>query len=117
MCTIPSPLSTGREALAQAGVHMESVVFCQSPYEVAEGADALVIVTEWNEFTSLNMHQIKHAMHHPILIDGRNIYEASEMKRLGFTYRGIGRGTGPDPSVLPSGDSSSTQPLLSGKEG
>jgi len=97
-------------------VHMESVVFCQNPYEVAEGTDALVIVTEWNEFKSLDMHRIKNAMHNPILIDGRNIYEANEMKRLGFTYRGIGRGTGPAPSVLPSEDSTSTQPLLSGKE-
>src|SRR6266516_1967672 len=113
----PVATDTGREALEQAGVHMDSVIFCQNAYEVAEGADALVIVTEWNEFKSLDMHQIKHAMHHPVLIDGRNIYEASEMKRLGFTYRGIGRGTGPDPSVLPSGDSTSTQPLLSGREG
>jgi len=113
----PVATDTGREALVQASVHMESVVFCENPYEVAEGADALVIVTEWNEFKSLDMHQIKNAMHNPVLIDGRNIYEAIEMKRLGFTYRGIGRGTGPDPSVLPSGDSTTTQPLLSGKEG
>jgi UDPglucose 6-dehydrogenase len=110
----PVATEPGREALAQAGVHMESVVFCQNPYEVAEGTDALVIVTEWNEFKSLDMHRIKKAMHNPILIDGRNIYEANEMKRLGFTYRGIGRGTGPAPSVLPSEDSTSTQPLLSG---
>ena len=113
----PVATDTGREALEQADVHMDSVIFCQNAYEVAENADALVIVTEWNEFKSLDMHQIKHAMHHPVLIDGRNIYEASEMKRLGFTYRGIGRGTGPDPSVLPSEDSTSTQPLLSAKEG
>jgi len=113
----PVATDTGREALEQADVHMDSVIFCQNAYEVAEGADALVIVTEWNEFKSLDMRQIKHAMHHPVLIDGRNIYEASEMKRLGFTYRGIGRGTGPDPSVLPSEDSTSTQPLLSVKEG
>ena len=72
-----------------------------------------MIVTEWNEFKSLDMRQIKSAMHNPVLIDGRNIYEAVEMKRLGFTYRGIGRGTGPDPSVLPSEDSTTTQPLLS----
>jgi len=111
----PVATVTGREALAQAGVHMESVIFCQNPYEVAQDADALVIVTEWNEFKSLDMHRIKAAMRNPIVIDGRNIYEAVEMKRLGFTYRGIGRGTGPDPSVVPSGDSS-TQPLLSGKE-
>jgi UDPglucose 6-dehydrogenase len=113
----PVATDTGREALAQVGVQMESVVFCQNSYEVAEGADALVIVTEWNEFKSLDMRRIKCAMHNPVLIDGRNIYESTEMKRLGFTYRGIGRGTGPDPSVLPSGDSTSTQPLLSGKEG
>jgi UDPglucose 6-dehydrogenase len=113
----PVATDTGREALAQAGVHMESIVFCQNPYEVAENADALVIVTEWNEFKSLDMRQIKSAMRNPVLIDGRNIYEAVEMKRLGFTYRGIGRGTGPDPSVLSSEDSTTTQPLLSGKEG
>jgi len=112
----PVATDTGREALEREGVHMDAVIFCQNAYEVAEGADALVIITEWNEFKSLDMYQIKNAMHHPVLIDGRNIYEASEMKRLGFTYRGIGRGTGPDPSVLPSGDSTSTQPLLSGKE-
>jgi len=56
-------------------------------------------------------------MRRPVLIDGRNIYEASEMVRLGFIYRAIGRGTGPAPSVLPSGDSTSAQPLLSGSEG
>ncbi|HEX9133395.1 MAG TPA: UDP-glucose/GDP-mannose dehydrogenase family protein [Ktedonobacteraceae bacterium] len=113
----PVATDTGREALEREGVHMDAVIFCQNAYEVAEGTDALVIVTEWNEFKSLDMYQIKNAMHHPVLIDGRNIYEASEMKRLGFTYRGIGRGTGPDPSVLPSEDSTSTQPLLSGREG
>jgi UDPglucose 6-dehydrogenase len=116
MVRVYDPVATdpGREALEQAGVHMEFVGFCQNPYEVAEGTDALVIVTEWNEFKSLDMHRIKNAMHNPVLIDGRNIYEANEMKRLGFTYRGMGRGTGPAPSVLPSEDSTSTQPLLSG---
>src|SRR5207253_6314139 len=72
----PVATETGREALEHAGVHMESVVFCQNAYEVAEGTDALVIVTEWNEFKSLDMHRIKKAMRNPILIDGRNIYEA-----------------------------------------
>jgi UDPglucose 6-dehydrogenase len=112
----PVATDTGHEALEREGVHMDAVVFCQNAYEVAEGTDALVIITEWNEFKSLDMYQIKNAMRRPVLIDGRNIYEASEMKRIGFTYRGIGRGTGPDPSVLPSGDSTSTQPLLNGRE-
>ena len=82
---------------------MEEVHFCKDAYEVAEDADALVIVTEWNEFKSLNMPQIR-ADAPPVLIDGRNIYEATEMNRLGFIYRGMGRGTSPAPSVLPAGD-------------
>jgi len=113
----PVATDNGREALERAGVHMEAITFCENAYEVAESTDALVIVTEWNEFKSLDMYQIRNSMRRPVLIDGRNIYEASEMNRLGFIYRGIGRGTGPAPSVLPSGDSTSTQPLLSGKEG
>jgi UDPglucose 6-dehydrogenase len=113
----PVATNTGREALECTGVNMEAIIFCQNAYEVAEGADALVIITEWNEFKSLDMYKIRNAMRSPVLIDGRNIYEMSEMVRLGFIYRAIGRGTGPAPSVLPPGDSTSAQPLLSGNEG
>jgi len=112
----PVAANTGHEALEREGVRMEAVTFCQNPYEVARGTDALVIITEWNEFKSLDMAQIRSAMRRPVLIDGRNIYESGEMARLGFIYRGIGRGTGPAPSVLPSGDSTSMQPLLSSIE-
>ena len=98
---------TAHDALEREGIRLDAVTFCENAYEVAEDADALVIVTEWNEFKSLNMLQIRSAMHRPILIDGRNIYEAAEMNRLGFIYRGMGRGTGPAPSVLPPGDSTS----------
>ncbi len=104
----PVATETGREALEREGVRIDAITFCKNPYEVAEGADALVLVTEWNEFKSLNMLQIHHSMRRPILIDGRNVYEASEMDRLGFIYRGIGRGTGPAPSILPAGDTTST---------
>ena len=93
---------------------METVNFCDSAYEVAQDADALVMVTEWNEFKSLNMLQIRSAMRRPVLIDGRNIYEAAEMNNLGFIYRGMGRGTGPAPSVLPPGDSTSIPQLAQG---
>ena len=112
----PVAANTGHEALEREGVRMEAVTFCQNPYEVARGTDALVIITEWNEFKSLDMAQIRSAMRRPVLIDGRNIYESGEMARLGFIYRGIGRGTGPAPSILPSGDSTSMQPLLSNIE-
>src|SRR5205823_4054879 len=103
----PVATKTGCEALEREGVSLDAITFCQNAYEVAEGADALVVVTEWNEFKSLNMVQVRSAMRQPVLIDGRNIYEASEMIRLGFTYRGMGRGAGPAPSVLPPGDSTS----------
>ncbi len=112
----PVAINTGSEALEREGVRMDMVTFCKDAYEVADSADALVIVTEWNEFKSLDMQQIRKAMRRPVLIDGRNIYEAGEMADLGFIYRGMGRGTGPVPSVLPAGDSTSMQPLLSGGE-
>ena len=60
-------------------------------YAVARGADALIVVTEWNEFRQLDMVKIKKLMKRPVLIDGRNIYEPEEMKALGFVYRGVGR--------------------------
>ncbi len=97
---------TGRAALERAEVRLDDVHFCKGAYEVAVGTDALVLVTEWNEFKSLNMAQIRSAMRRPVLIDGRNIYEADEMNSLGFIYRGMGRGTSPAPTVLPPGDTS-----------
>ena len=112
----PVAMETGREALKREGVDMDAVLFCDTPYEVAEGTDALVVVTDWNEFKALNMQQIRNVMRRPVLIDGRNIYEASEMNRYGFIYRGIGRGSGPAPTVLPPGDITSVpyeQPTLS----
>jgi len=70
----------------------DEIEYCQSPYEVAEGADALILVTEWNEFKQLDMVRIREAMRQPVLLDGRNIYDPKRMKDLGFTYRGMGRG-------------------------
>jgi UDPglucose 6-dehydrogenase len=70
------------------------VTYCKTSYEVAEGSDALVVVTEWNEFKSLNMSRIHASMRRPVLIDGRNVYEPAEMQRLGFIYRGMGRASG-----------------------
>ena len=115
----PVASETGREALKREGVHMDSISFCKTPYEVAQNADALVVVTEWNEFKLLNMLQIRNSMHRPILIDGRNIYEAVDMERHGFIYRGMGRGTNPSPSILAPGDTTSIlpqQPVLGFEE-
>jgi UDPglucose 6-dehydrogenase len=101
----PVAKETGRKALEHEHVDMSAVIFCANAYDVAQGTDALVVVTDWNEFKSLNMQRIRSAMHRPVLIDGRNLYEAGEMDRHGFIYRGMGRGTKRAPSVLPPGDS------------
>ena len=69
----------------------DRVEYCQNAYEAARGADALVVITEWNEFKQLDMVRIREMMLKPVLIDGRNIYDPAEMKSLGFTYRCMGR--------------------------
>jgi UDPglucose 6-dehydrogenase len=60
-------------------------------YQVAEGVDAVVVCTEWNEFKQLDLSRIKDSMKHPIVVDGRNLYDPKRMKALGFQYRGMGR--------------------------
>jgi UDPglucose 6-dehydrogenase len=76
----------------QASRLLKSVELADGPYAVAEQADALVVVTEWNEFKQLDMERVCVAMRQPILVDGRNIYDPVKMRAMGFTYRGIGRG-------------------------
>jgi UDPglucose 6-dehydrogenase len=61
-------------------------------YTLVKDADAVIVVTPWNEFMQLDMARIKKAMRTPVMIDGRNLYNPAEMRELGFTYRGIGRG-------------------------
>src|SRR5574341_1342339 len=75
-----------------AGRVMPNVKLCEDPYEVAESADALVVCTEWNEFKQLDLARVKRAMHQPVVVDGRNIYDPALMERMGFCYWGVGRG-------------------------
>jgi len=70
---------------------LRNVRFCKDPYDAAKRSDALVIVTEWNEFKELDFKKIKKLLKNPIIIDGRNIYDPKKMKRMGFKYIGIGR--------------------------
>jgi len=79
-------------AIENARRVLPDIVYCQDPYQVADGADALLIATEWNEFKHLDLERIRQAMRQPILVDGRNVYEPERMAALGFTYRGVGRG-------------------------
>ena len=79
-------------AMERAKEYLSGVTYCEDAYELAKGSDALVVVTDWNEFKHLDMARIKASMAQPVLIDGRNIYEPKKMQSLGFVYRGIGRG-------------------------
>jgi UDPglucose 6-dehydrogenase len=75
-----------------ARVLPQSVILTDTAYECAAGADAVIIVTEWNEFKQLDLAHLKHQMKQPIIIDARNIYEPAIVGEAGFAYRGIGRG-------------------------
>jgi UDPglucose 6-dehydrogenase len=68
------------------------VKLCRNAYEAADGADALVIVTEWKEFRSPDFDRLKQILKSPLVFDGRNIYDPSMLARFGFTYYAIGRG-------------------------
>ncbi len=74
-----------------ARVKLPEVEYTRDSYDLAEGADALVVVTEWNEFRRLDLGRVKASMRRPVFVDGRNIYDPKVMRDLGFTYRGIGR--------------------------
>jgi len=71
---------------------MPDITYCADAYQAAEESDALIVVTEWNEFQHLDMVRIKELMRQPVLIDGRNIYDPQKLGQLGFIYRGVGRG-------------------------
>jgi len=78
-------------AMDKMKVHFPQVEYCASPYKVAEAADALLIVTEWEEFRKLDLNKIKSLMNTNIVVDGRNIFDPMTMKKLGFTYHCVGR--------------------------
>lgn len=69
----------------------KSVNFAKDPYESASGADAVVIVTEWNEFRQLDLVRLAQKLRERVLFDGRNMYEPTRVKQLGFVYYGVGR--------------------------
>ncbi len=79
------------QAIKKAQPLLPEVEFCASAEEVAEDADLLAIITEWEEFKKLDLSHIKSRMRTPIICDGRNIFKREEVERLGFTYIGVGR--------------------------
>ncbi|BAT71288.1 UDPglucose 6-dehydrogenase [Thermosulfidibacter takaii ABI70S6] len=69
----------------------DSIIYCKNSYDAATGADAVVIVTEWNQFRNMNLAKVKDAMAGDAIIDLRNIFEPEKVKALGFRYTGMGR--------------------------
>ncbi|MBA2735631.1 MAG: UDP-glucose/GDP-mannose dehydrogenase family protein, partial [Pyrinomonadaceae bacterium] len=78
-------------AMEEAKHSLPDVEFVEDEYQVIEGADALIIITEWNQFRALDMEKVKSLLKTPKIADLRNIYEPEDMRELGFEYVGVGR--------------------------
>ncbi len=74
-----------------AAAYTRSMFFASSPYEAADGADALLVLTEWDEFKHLDYARIRRLLRYPIVVDGRNLLSPDEMRKLDFNYVSIGR--------------------------
>jgi UDPglucose 6-dehydrogenase len=81
------------QAMENAKKEIKRVKFCENPYQVAEGANALILATEWNEFKQLDFKKIHTLMKQHVIIDGRNLWNPETIRALGFNYYDIGRGT------------------------
>jgi UDPglucose 6-dehydrogenase len=79
-------------AMENAEQMLTDVEMMESAYAATDGADALILVTEWNEFKNLDLERVKSLMNEPVIIDGRNVFDPNRVRDLGFRYTGIGRG-------------------------
>jgi len=87
-------------AIEQAKSLLSNITYGNDAYDCVDGADALVIATEWEQFRALDLRRLKELMASPVVIDLRNIYRPDEMKQLGFAYACVGRST-TDPALKP----------------
>jgi UDPglucose 6-dehydrogenase len=76
----------------EARTLLKDVAWCKGPYEAMQGADAVTILTEWNEFRALDLKRARELLKQPVMIDLRNIYKPAEMAVAGFRYVSVGRG-------------------------
>jgi UDPglucose 6-dehydrogenase len=81
------------EGMEQSKTELSDICYCDGPYSCADGADALVIVTEWEQFRALDLDRLKRVMAYPVIVDLRNIYQAQDVIAHGFRYESIGRNT------------------------
>lgn len=94
-CKVYDPIAFEEAKWRLAEVN-HGVEYCANEYDAIKGADALVIVTEWNQFRSLDLNRVKATLSQPVIFDLRNIYKRARMEELGFTYYGVGQGIGTD---------------------
>jgi len=78
-------------AMEKARAVLRDAEYVNDMNEVAEGCDALIVATEWPEFKKLDLERARKALSHPIMFDGRNLFDCEEMERLGFIYKSVGR--------------------------
>ncbi len=79
------------EGMEQAKKVLGKITYCDGPYEALDGADAAVIVTEWDAFRALDLDRAKGLLKTPLLVDLRNLYSRHDVERHGFTYVAVGR--------------------------
>jgi UDPglucose 6-dehydrogenase len=77
--------------MEQAKLVLADVTYCHGPYDCVEEADAVVIVTEWEQFRALDLERLRDLMACPVMVDLRNVYRPDEMKQHGFAYSCVGR--------------------------
>jgi UDPglucose 6-dehydrogenase len=83
----PAAMDKAKEVLPESG----NLRYAANAYEAAEGADAVLILTDWAEFAKLDLAKLNQALRFPIVIDGRNLYKPATMQEQGFTYVSVGR--------------------------
>jgi UDPglucose 6-dehydrogenase len=81
----------GMEKVREFKLLPDKVKLVSSPLEAVDGAEALILATEWKEFTNVDFAEVKKRMHTPMIFDGRNLFDPGTMRELGFAYHGIGR--------------------------
>jgi UDPglucose 6-dehydrogenase len=96
------------KAMEKAKLALPDITYCSDPYEAAEGADTIVIVTEWDEFRRVEWDRIRSVVERPLVVDGRNMLDAEEMARRGFHYVSVGR---PEQDPFAGKDRQSFTPL------
>ena len=79
-------------AMPAAQAELPRIVYCPDAYQATKGADALAVVTEWNQFRQLDLARVKRLMRRPAIVDCRNIYDPQTVREMGFRYQGVGRG-------------------------